>query len=298
MTPGIPGYNRSSTDVENRCHAAAIIMTAENKGPAPDGDRLRELAYLSSAVAHHVINGFCAAVSNAEMIRAPASAPIEPSELAALGDAIVDRSLAASEVARRLIDWARRVTAIDNDRKGRQSQAVDLNQLIRELIESEKSSAGARVDWVLNLDPIPAIRGDAAQLRAMLGYLAQNAREALPSGSGTVVFSTLIDPRSWVVIAIHDSGCGMSPEVLNRATEPFFSTKPDHHGAGLTIAHGIWRRHHGAFSIESRPGHGTTIRLSMTTFPPDHPVDPTTPSIRPTESPPPPTNTVANPPTS
>ena len=46
-------------------------------------------------------------------------------------------------------------------------------------------------------------------------------------------------------------------------TEPFFSTKPDHDGIGLTIAQGIWRRHRGALSIDSRPGQGTTIRLSI-----------------------------------
>ena len=48
------------------------------------------------------------------------------------------------------------------------------------------------------------------------------------------------------------------PGVLRRATEPFFSTKPDHAGVGLTIAQGIWRRHRGSLSIESQPGQGTT----------------------------------------
>ena len=97
----------------------------------------------------------------------------------------------------------------------------------------------------------------------MLGYLLQNAREALPDGAGTIEISTYIDPRNWLVLAIRDTGCGMSPDVLSRANEPFFSTKPDRDGVGLTIAQGIWRRHRGSLSIDSRPGLGTTIRLSI-----------------------------------
>ncbi len=93
----------------------------------------------------------------------------------------------------------------------------------------------------------------------MLGYLLQNAREALPNGAGTIEVSTYIDPRNWLVLAIRDTGCGMSPDVLRRATEPFFSTKPDRDGVGLTIAQGIWRRHRGSLSIDSRSGLGTTI---------------------------------------
>ncbi|MHB1560714.1 MAG: ATP-binding protein, partial [Isosphaeraceae bacterium] len=64
------------------------------------------------------------------------------------------------------------------------------------------------------------------------------------------------------------SGSGMMPEVLKRATEPFFTTKPGRSGVGLTAAHGIWRRHRGAFSIESQPGAGTMIRLSVEAPPP------------------------------
>jgi signal transduction histidine kinase len=271
-------------------------MTSENKRAAPDADRLRELAYLSSAVGHHVINGFSAAVSNAELIRLPASAHLSHSELAALGDAIIEMSLDASQVARRLIDWARRETAIEVEEPGREPQAVDLNQLIREVVESEKTSCGAQVDWLLDLDSIPSIQGDPVALRAMFGYLVENAREALPQDSGTVAISARSDPRSWVIITIKDSGRGMSPEVLKRAAEPFYTTKPDRSGIGLTIAHGTWRRHFGTFAIESSPGKGTSIRLSVGPVPPAQPVDPGADSAQPAERPPPPSPTVTNPP--
>jgi signal transduction histidine kinase len=97
----------------------------------------------------------------------------------------------------------------------------------------------------------------------MLAYLLENGLESLAGGSGTIEISTYFDARSWLVLAIRDTGCGMSQEVLRRATEPFFSTKAEHAGVGLTIAQAIWRRNRGALSIESQPGEGTTVRLSM-----------------------------------
>ena len=185
----------------------------------------------------------------------------DPAELETLGTAIVETALDASKVARKLIDWARRATAVEGGQSRPEIPAVDLNRLIREKLESEKSIGVRQVDWVLNLGSIPPIPGDAGGLRAMLGYLLQNAREALPTGAGTIEVSTYIDPRNWLVVAIRDTGCGMSPEVLKRATEPFFSTKPDHSGVGLTIAQGIWRRHRGVALDRQPPGQGTTIRL-------------------------------------
>jgi two-component system, NtrC family, sensor kinase len=254
--------------------AADTMTTPANKGEAEESDRLRDLAQLSASVGHHVINAFSAVVSNAELIRSRTSDPIDPSELEALGSSMIETALDASRVARRLIDWSRSVTAVEPGKTGSEPPAVDLNQLIEEMIESERSSERTGVVWELDLGPIPSIPGDAVQLRSMLGKLVRNAREALPRGSGTVVITTRIDSRSWVLIEIRDSGCGMSPEVLKHANEPFFSTKPDHSGVGLTIALGIWRRHRGAFSIDSHPGRGTTIRLSIGPFPPVRQVDP------------------------
>jgi two-component system, NtrC family, sensor kinase len=242
---------------------ATHTMTTGNNERADDGDRLRELAHLSSAVGHHVINAFSAAVSNAELIRTPGSTRTDPAELATLGTAIVETAIDASNVARRLINWARRVTAVDAEVTGRTPETVDMNELIADFIGSEKSGSDRRVELVLELGPIPAISGDREQLRTMLSNLIENAREAMPVGGGKIGFTTLTDDRGWVVISIRDSGCGMSPEVLRRATEPFFSTKPGRGGIGLTVAQGIWRRHHGSMAIDSVPGEGTTIRLSV-----------------------------------
>ena len=86
--------------------------------------------------------------------------------------AIVETALDASQVARKLIDWARRATAVEGDQAGPESPAVDLNQLIRDKLESEKSMASDQVDWVLNLGSIPPIPGDAGALADDAGLSA------------------------------------------------------------------------------------------------------------------------------
>jgi signal transduction histidine kinase len=246
---------------------ADTMTSRETEQEASRRDQLADLGQLSASVGHLVINAFSAIVSNAELLRSRASGPIDPDEIEAIGNSMIETALDASKVARTLIDWARRATVIDTGQPGREPVLVDMNQLIGELVECEKSSGQDRVEWNLDLTPIPRIAGDPAQLRSMFGHLIRNAREAVPAGAvGRVAFSTQSDPRGWVVVTIRDWGCGMAPEVLKRATEPFFSTKSEQSGVGLTVAQGIWRRHKGALSIDSQPGGGTTIRLSIGPF--------------------------------
>jgi signal transduction histidine kinase len=257
------------------------IVTGETIGEPDDNDRLEDLAHLSGAVGHFLINAFSAVVSNAEQIRSCARGPAYGSQIETLGSAIVETALDASRVARRLIDCTRRPSTIENDRGSSESRAmdIDINRLIREMLESAKVSASSGIDRVVNLSPIPSISGDVSRLRSMLRHLVQNAIEAMDGGSGTLSITAQTDARGWAIIEIGDTGCGMSPEILKKATEPFFSTKPDHLGIGLTIAQAIWRRHRGSLSIDSHPGRGTTIRLTF------GPPQPTRPVLQPATAP-------------
>jgi signal transduction histidine kinase len=256
-------------------HLFEVIMTGGSGGEPEEAERLKELGHLSAAVGHHVINAFSAVVSNAELIRSHAKSPTcDLNELAALAAAIIENALGASHVPRRLIDFTRRFTSPGFDQKADPIVLIDLNQLIRETVELQEKSADSAVEWVLNLNPIPMIRGSASQIRSLLGYLIQNAREAMPKGRGRISFTTQVDDRNWVFLEVRDSGNGMTPEVLKHATEPFFTTKAGRSGIGLTVAHGIWRRHRGALSIESQPGEGTVIRLGVEAPGPRAPTEP------------------------
>ncbi len=239
-------------------------MTGATKTQRDDSETFNDLGHLSAAVGHHVINAFSAVVSNAEMIRSRSTlGGANQTEFQVLATSIVEAALSASQVARHLIDWTRKLTAIEPQLPGSPPPWVDINRLIQEVVDFERANNPAKVEWVLDLGPVPPIIGDCFQLRSMFDHLIRYACEALPKGSDRVSFTTLVDHRNWLVIEVGDSGCGMSPETLKRATEPFFSTKSGHAGVGLTIAQAIWRRHRGAVSIESTLGQGTIIRLAV-----------------------------------
>lgn len=216
-------------------------------------ERLTDLAHLSAGIGHHVINAFSAIVSNAEILRLSAQMP-EAVDPMAVADVIIRTAVDASSVARRLIDFTRPSTAIN-------FSALSLHDLITEVVDQEAANCRPGIRWATNLHDVPEISGNHEQLRAMLDHLIANAYEAIPASGGQLTITTDMDSRGWVVLELHDTGAGMPPEILQRAVEPFFTTKPGRFGVGLTIANGIWRRHRGTMSIQSEPRDGTLIRL-------------------------------------
>jgi signal transduction histidine kinase/DNA-binding response OmpR family regulator len=141
-----------------------------------------------------------------------------------------------------------------------------LRRVLGETIEIEMIKAGGL--WSMAADP--------HQLENVLLNLAINARDAMPGGGkltieignamlddGYVAAEPDITPGQYVMFAISDTGCGMSPEVIERACEPFFSTKPEGHGTGLglSMAYGFVKQTGGHFKIYSEVGEGTTFKL-------------------------------------
>ena len=218
-------------------------------------EQLTDLAHLSSAVGHHVINAYSAIVSNAEILRLTAKAEV-PADPIAIADMIIRTAVEASAVARRLIDYTRPVTVIGENQ-------VSLDRLIVEVVARKRAEDSVRFSWSVNAAPVPTIRGHIDQLRAMFGHLIQNAEDGMSTTGGTITLTTAVDDRGWIVIEIQDTGPGMSPEVHERAVEPFFTTKYGHMGVGLSIANGIWRRHRGTVALKTKPGEGTKVRLCV-----------------------------------
>ena len=218
---------------------------------------LNDLGQLASGVGHNVINAFSAIVSNAELLRIklpPGATPIDPSTLA---DTIIDTALEAASVARRLIDFTRPITHIGEER-------MALDRLVADYVRAKQEAETEGVSWSAHVEPVPPVRGQAGQIAAMFDLLVANAREArVRDAELSISFSTAIDSRGWVMIEIRDTGCGMEPQVLEHAVEPFFSTKGGHLGVGLSIANGIWRRHRGTLSLQSHVGKGTMLRLCV-----------------------------------
>jgi len=152
--------------------------------------------------------------------------------------------------------------------------AVDLRALIRGMIDLLQRSLGPRVSLRLDLpEGLPPARIDANQLELAVLNLAINARDAMPDGGSIDIkvsqYQSSSDPAlksgSYLKLSVIDTGMGMTPEILKRAVEPFFSSKPlgKGTGLGLSMVHGLAVQLGGRLEIASSPGAGTKLRLQV-----------------------------------
>ena len=145
---------------------------------------------------------------------------------------------------------------------------VDLHEGIESTIRllSQYYSSG-RVVIRRDFGELPLVSCYAAQLNQVWMNLLANAAQAVAE-KGEVRITTKLD-GTWAVIAIQDSGCGISQELQARIFDPFFTTKPvgEGTGLGLSISYGIIERHGGTIAVESAPGSGATFTIRIPTAP-------------------------------
>ena len=149
---------------------------------------------------------------------------------------------------------------------------VDLGALIQDMSDLLQRSLGPRV--VLRLDipqGLPPARVDANQLELAILNLAINARDAMSDGGSIDIkvaqYQATSDPAlksgDYLKLSVIDTGMGMTPEILKRAVEPFFSSKPlgKGTGLGLSMVHGLAVQLGGALQLSSTVGQGTTTLI-------------------------------------
>ncbi|WP_019142500.1 histidine kinase famiy protein [Noviherbaspirillum massiliense] len=171
----------------------------------------------------------------------------------------------ASKLTQQLLTFARKQRL--------EPKRVNLNTLIVEFSEMLVRTLGDKVDLHLDLKPgVPSCILDPIHLEMALLNVLINARDAMPHGGKVTVGTSILSdkdrveshhlpPGIYVVMCVIDEGEGMTPEVLRRATEPFFTTKGPGTGLGLAMVHGFVSQSHGHLEIDSAPGKGTTIRM-------------------------------------
>jgi two-component system sensor histidine kinase HydH len=140
---------------------------------------------------------------------------------------------------------------------------------IRSSLDPLLKRAPATVIEIQDVETLPAVAGDFAELREALMNLVVNALEAMPTG-GTIRVTAATE-QDTVRMLVEDTGPGMSPAVVARIFEPFFTTNgPGRAGLGLSLVSAVVARHSGTLTVETAEAKGTTftIRLPMWT---DHP---------------------------
>jgi PAS domain S-box-containing protein len=192
-------------------------------------------------------------------------------EIAGHADSAMASASRAAALTHRLLAFSRR-QPLD-------PKPVDANPLILAMRDLLARTLGAQIELVLELaEPLWVTLCDPNQLDSAVLNLAINARDAMPDG-GRLVIATAnvsldeglaartgtIPAGDYVCITVADTGTGMSPDVIRRAFDPFYTTKPIGQGTGLglSMVYGFMLQSGGHADIESTPGQGTTVRLYL-----------------------------------
>jgi two-component system, NtrC family, sensor kinase len=224
--------------------------------------RLEVLGALTDGLAHDFNNLLTIILGNLERLMDRSEDP----ELQHQVNTAHDAAKRGERLIRSLQSFARSKPA--------DGEPLDLNGVIRDMEALLVHCLAPRIRLVTRLDADPClVEADASQIEMAILNLAVNARDAMPEG-GTLCIETAIRILSgeydglgggFIALTVADTGCGMSPEVLARAFEPHFTTKPKGKGTGLGLptVRDLAKRGNGTVTIESAPGKGTTVTVYL-----------------------------------
>lgn len=227
-------------------------------------ERLNALGQMASGIAHDFNNVLMPILGlSSFMVSHPETLDKKQDALASITN-IRDAATDAREIVRRLREFYK---------PGEEPELVphDLSELVHQTVhltepawkvQTEAEGRHVQVEAIVDDPPVAEVRVDESQIRETLTNLILNAVDAMPNG-GTITVS-LRTEGEMVLLSVSDTGEGMSETILKRCREPFFTTKGEHGtGLGLAMCHGIVKRHRGILSIESEPGSGTAVTISL-----------------------------------
>ena len=244
--------------------------------------RLESLGQLAGGVAHDFNNLLAAILNYVSFVDEEITAEIalrpshETARLSGVLDDVSQIGAAAERAARlthQLLAFGRREVI--------KPEIIDFNAIVAEVEELLRTTIGEHVELITRCAAdLEHVLADRGQMEQVLLNLAVNARDAMPTG-GTLIIDTgnfsvddayaALDPRlqagPYVRLRVADSGSGMTRETIERAFEPFFSTKPKDKGSGLGLAtvYGIVNQAGGMVDLNSELGTGTTITILLPT---------------------------------
>ncbi|WP_245452834.1 ATP-binding protein [Bradyrhizobium sp. C9] len=225
--------------------------------------KMEAIGQLTGGVAHDFNNLLMAVMGNLDLLRK--RMPEDP-RLRRLVDGALQGAERGASLTQRLLAFARQ--------QDLRAVPVDLGALVRDMSELLERSLGPRIALRLDIpDGLPAACVDANQLELAVLNLAINARDAMPDGGVIEIRLAVwqakndpaLQPGNYLKLSVVDSGSGMPPDVLKRAIEPFFSSKPVGKGTGLglSMVHGLAVQLGGALQLSSAVGKGTTAVLVL-----------------------------------
>ena len=184
---------------------------------------------------------------------------------------ILKAAMRAKDLTRQILTFSRQTD--------QEIQPVRLDLLIHEAMKMMRATLPATIDVRQSLQSSACVLGDPGQLHRIIVNLCTNAAHAMGDRPGTLTVNleeTQVDDRDplsgdspapgrYCRLSISDTGCGMTPDIVEKAFNPFFTTKPLNQGTGmgLSVVHGIVKAGKGSIRIDSRPGEGATFTVYL-----------------------------------
>jgi signal transduction histidine kinase len=245
-----------------------ISGSRETERKLQQSQKLDAIGKLTGGVAHDFNNMLTVITGTTETLVAGLQHLPTLQKTAELIDQAAER---CSELIQHLLAFARRQPL--------QPRNVDINGTVLDMAKLLRPTLGEQIEINSTLDPeVTTSHIDPSQLANSVLNMAINARDAMPGG-GKLLLETrnvVLDeayaaanpevlPGPYVMLAVSDSGTGMSKEVQDRVFEPFFTTKEVGEGSGLgmSMVYGFVKQSGGYIRIYSEEGHGTTIKLYL-----------------------------------
>ncbi|WCT74175.1 ATP-binding protein [Sphingomonas naphthae] len=249
------------TEMASRARAEAALRQSQ---------KMEAVGQLTGGIAHDFNNMLTGVIGGLDIIRRRiAGGRIDD----------IDRFMdAASASAQRAAALTARLLAFSR-RQSLDARPVDVNALTASLDDLLARTIHENIQLrIVAGDGAPHAIVDANQLENAILNLAINARDAMPEGGQLTVEVSAVEldeayaaakpdivAGRYVVVAVSDTGVGMSPELIEKVFEPFFTTKPIGQGTGLglSMVYGFVRQSGGQVRIHSRPGQGTSVKLYL-----------------------------------
>ena len=253
------GFVLTISDMTKRAQAEGVLREAQ---------KMQAIGQLTGGIAHDFNNLLQVILGNLEIVRAKLS---DDPKLQQRIERAAWAAQRGATLTGQLLAFARKQPLAP--------AAIDLSATMPDLVPLLRRTLGEPFDvrYVETAGLWPAM-ADPAQLESAVLNLALNARDAMPGGGRLTIelgnqvldheyarHHAEVTPGDYAMVAVSDTGHGMTPDVLARVFEPFFTTKPDGKGTGLGLAmvFGFVKQSGGHVKIYSEPGEGTTVKIYL-----------------------------------
>jgi PAS domain S-box-containing protein len=234
--------------------------------------KMEAVGQLTGGLAHDFNNILSVIIGNLDLLRLRLQRSGTGHDAASqeLSDAVLRAALHGKDLITQLLAFA--------GRRQLHAQRVDVNAHVTDIVRLIGRTIGPGVEIATEPDACAGVAFvDPSALEAAVLNIALNARDSMPDGGTLTIRTSRTDvrtpavsaddpqPGAYALLALEDTGCGMTPEVVARAFEPFFTTKGKQGGTGLglSMVYGFAKQSGGTVTIRSTPGRGTTVAMFL-----------------------------------